>query len=184
MLGYIFHWQKIDAQFYLVRQRRERIWGIADLKSEVDPKDFSNRIKRTLESMASTEHFEYEKCFDHDIPKMKLKSKVPKQKLEQAISKVRLSGDDTDNPDVFIDCSTSMQRAPEFAVGVATCVRPSHQIYSNRLGRYLSVSELWACQGLFKESFANPKAVDDVMANQTQAQDLAGLGLQKGKSKI
>ncbi len=134
--------------------------------------------------MASTEHFEYEKCFDHDIPKMKLKSKVPKQKLEQAISKVRLSGDDTDNPDVFIDCSTSMQRAPEFAVGVATCVRPSHQIYSNRLGRYLSVSELWACQGLFKESFANPKAVDDVMANQTQAQDLAGLGLQKGKSKI
>ena len=173
-LGYIFHWMKLDAQFYLLRQRRERIWGCADLMSEVPEVDFCNNMKATLQSMSSTNMFEYEKVFDMQQPKGSLNNKNQQEKLKEAIRRSRMAEADEENPDVFIDCSTSKARNAEYAVHMSTCVRPTHHVYSNRLQRHLSVQELWRCQGLFKESFVNPQAVEDVMQNQAQAQDLAG----------
>ena len=43
-LGYIFAWKKLDAQSFLLRQRRQRIWGVADLMSSCSQQDFQNRM--------------------------------------------------------------------------------------------------------------------------------------------
>ena len=113
-LGYIFSWTKLDAQFYLLRQRRERIWGCADLMSEVPEADFCNNMKATLQSRSSTDMFEYEKVFDMQQPKGSLSNKIQQGKLTEAIRRSRMAEADEEDPDVFIDGSTSRSRHAEF----------------------------------------------------------------------
>lgn len=174
-LGYIFSWQKLDAQSFLLRQRRTRIWGVADLMGDQTQSDFQERMKKTLDSMSGTNLFDYGDAFDLRIPKQRLKNDLQKQKLEEAIAQARLrNSDDSSEPDIFIDTSTSKERMVESAEHVATCVRPTHQIYSSYLGRCLTTQELWTCQGLFRSAFPNEKAYDEILKNPVQAQDLAG----------
>lgn len=177
-LGYVFSWQKLDAQAFLLRQRRTRVWGTADLMNESDPCLFHDRMKKTIESMSGTEHLKYEEVFDVNMPKQRLTNKLQQQKLKKAIERCRMRDTDcSEAPDVFIDTATGHDRDVEFAEHVSTCVRPTHHVYSNYLERCLSVRELWNCQGLFATAFCNPQAVDDIMQNPNQAQDLAGQGV-------
>lgn len=177
-LGYIFSWRKLDAQSFLLRQRRQRVWGVADLMNSCSQQDFDKRMKKTIESMSTTELLEFEKVFDTSMPQQRTTNPLQRNKLEQALSRARVkNSNSTGQPNVFMDMSTGKNRDVEFAEEVATCVRPSHHIYSNRLGRSLCAKELWNCQGLFQSAFANPAAFDDIMKNQAQAQDLAGQGL-------
>ena len=158
-MGYIFAWQKLDAQSFLLRQRRTRVWGVADLMGEASQHDFQKRMKHTLECMSGTKLFNYEDIYDLKMPKQRLKNELQKKKLQEAIQNTRLKhGDDSTIPDIFIDTSSSSQRIAESAEHVATCVRPTHHIYSSFLGRCLTVKELWACQGLFESSFINKNA--------------------------
>ena len=53
-MGYIFAWQKLHAQSFLLRQRRTRVWGVADLMCEASQHDFQKRMKHTLECMSGT----------------------------------------------------------------------------------------------------------------------------------
>ena len=180
-MGYIFAWQKLDAQSFLLRQRRTRVWGVADLMGEASQHDFQKRMKHTLECMSGTKLFNYEDIFDLKMPKQRLKNELQKKKLQEAIQNTRLkNGDDSTIPDIFIDTSSSSQRIAESAEHVATCVRPTHHIYSSFLGRCLTVKELWACQGLFESSFVNKDAFHEILQNPVQAQDLAGLGMEHG----
>ena len=180
-MGYIFAWQKLDAQSFLLRQRRTRVWGVADLMGEASQHDFQKRMKHTLECMSGTKLFNYEDIFDLKMPKQRLKNELQKKKLQEAIQNTRLKhGDDSTIPDIFIDTPSSSQRIAESAEHVATCVRPTHHIYSSFLGRCLTVKELWACQGLFESSFINKNAFHEILQNPVQAQDLAGLGMEHG----
>jgi len=174
-LGYIFAWQKLDASSFLLRQRRTRIWGVADLMGDSDQHTFQNRMKKTIDSMSGTALLDYSKVFDLSLPKQRLKNESQQKKLDQAIAEYKLkSGDFSVVPDVFMDTSSGKNRKPEAAEHIATCIRPTHHIYSSFLGRCLTAKELWICQGLFESAFPNGSAVDDLMKNQVQAQDLAG----------
>ena len=174
-LGYNFFWAKLDAQSFLLRQRRLRVWGVSDLMSHTPAEDFRNRMQNTLESLSGNELLNFDDVFDRSMPKQRLKSEQQQSKLKQAVAKARLSSADPDEiPNVFIDVATSKDRGVESAENVSTCVRPSHAVYSHLLGRTLSVKELWNCQGLFESAFVNPAAVREIMQNQSQAQDLAG----------
>lgn len=174
-LGFNFSWQKLDAQSFLLRQRRTRVWGVADVMNDVSQQDLHTGMKRSIDSMSSTDLMEFETVFDTSLPKQKLTNNRQKNKLAQAVAKARLKDGDADTiPNVFMDLASGKDRDAESAENVSTCVRPSHQIYSNALGRTLSARELWHCQGLFESAFQNPQAITDIMQNHTQAQDLAG----------
>ena len=150
------------------------MWGCADLMSDVYKEDFDQRMKLCLGSMAGPELFPFESCFDMDLPQQRLKGDVPEQKMKEAIAAARLKDPGQEALDIFLDTSTSRQRNPEFAMGVSTCVRPTHAVYSSRLQRYLNQTELWRCQGLFENAFMNPQAVQKMMGNAIVSQDLAG----------
>ena len=172
-LGYCFEFQRVDSQMYLVRQRRNRIWGTANLQSE-NSDGYGERMHRSMTSMESGVHFQYTKCFDPSLPSAPLTGENAKMHLATALKKASLMGQSVD--DVFIDCSTSKGRMnPEMALGVSTCTRPSHKIYCNRFQRYLTAKEHWLCQGLFQDDFQNPAAVQHLLdCDDTLARDLAG----------
>lgn len=174
----MFEHMIVSAEWFLLRQRRNRCWGVADLVSEKTAEQFADEMKLTVHSMASDTLFEFTKVFDESLPEVELKNKIPQQKLQEAIQATVLQrGGDPETADVYIDCSTSEKRPAEKAIGISTCVRPTHAVYSNRLKRYLTVAELWLCQGLFPDSFANPHSVTAMLKDRKHrknAQDLAG----------
>ena len=59
-------------------------------------------------------------------------------------------------------------------MGVSTCVRPSHPVFSVKLERFLTVSELFKCQGIWRDDLMNPAALDAVLEVPAKGQDLAG----------
>ena len=75
---------------------------------------------------------------------------------------------------VFVDLSTSESRGPEFAVGVSTCIRPTHPIYSTLRKRVLSGKELLSLQGVWAHDMENPEALVELMKDHTLACSFAG----------
>ena len=130
--------------------------------------------------MSGTDLLEFDKVFDTKMPKQRLLNGLQKSKLDEAVAQALLaSSDPTVTPCVFMDLATGKDRSTESAENVCTCVRPTHRVYSNVLGRTLCAKELWNCQGLFETAFENTSAFQEIMANHTQAQDLAGQWVQK-----
>lgn len=145
------------------------------MMNDVPQQEICNGIKRCIDSMSGTDLMDFETVFDTGLPKQLLTNKKQKDKLEQAVAKARLRhGECGDKPNVFMDLASGKDRDAESADNVSTCVRPSHQIYSNVLERNLCAKEMWHCQGLFESAFENPEAISDIMQNHSQAQDLAG----------
>ena len=174
-LGYMFSWRKLDAQSFLLRQRRLRVWGVADVMNDPSQESFRERMRKTIDSMSGNDLLEFEKCFDITLPKQRLTNELQRKKLSQSLAKARLRcGDSGEEPNVFMDVSTGKDRDAESAENVSTCVCPSHQVYNSILGRTLCAKELWHCQGLFESAFPNVQAVRELMKNHAQAQGLAG----------
>lgn len=177
-LGYIFEFDKLDAQWFSLRQRRNRIWATCDLNSGQCPDEYAERMHETVRSMASDRLFDFSKCFDESLEKQLLQTDLQVDKLQKAVEKAEIN-DGTNN--VFIDCSTSSTRDVESAVNVLPCVRPSHPIYSQRLGRFIRPSEMWVSQGMWRDDFPCPSAVDEFWKSDTDTQDMAGsLGIKFG----
>ena len=125
----------------------------------------------TLADMAQDHRFPHEQVFDQTLPKCTLRGNAH-DKLEQAIERSIL---ENNSENIFVDTSGSKGRRAEVGYGVTTCIRPSHPIFSVRLGRYLTVAELLKCQGIFKDDFEHPGAIDQLLAQSpAKAQDLAG----------
>lgn len=88
-----------------------------------------------------------------------------------------------DHSNLFLNCSTSLARAAECAVDVATCITPGHSIYSTFLGRYLLPEELLAAQAIFRRDATDPANFDRLLEEKSVdthtslAQDLAGNGM-------
>ena len=61
-------------------------------------------------------------------------------------------------------------------MGVATCVTPSHAIYSSKLGRFLVDEELLGLQGMWRQDYPNQDAWGNMLNTGDLAQDLAGNG--------
>lgn len=127
-----------------------------------------------MEAMSSDALLAFESVFDQNLPEEPLEGRKY-ELLQSALEKACLDSH-TDN--VFLDTSTSDSRVNETgvesSVNVLTCVRPTHKIYSARLKRFVSAKELWNAQGLFKDNFENPTAVQEMLDKTRKAADLAG----------
>ena len=173
-LGYTFEFQRLDAQKFLVRQRRNRIWGSADV-SIPDAETYGQHMASTVRSVQSDNLFPWEDCFDTSMASSSSSVGLPERvlrQLETAIADAQLIDGSSC---VFLDVSKS-DAFMEQATNVATCIRPTHDIYSHQLGRKLTVPELWCCQGLWRDDFPCPQTIDELLnENPSKAQDLAGL---------
>ena len=170
-LGYVLEYGKINTQDYLLPQRRNRVYATADVSTGQDGNDYSKRMKDTMEDLASDANISLDQICDLSLPPEWLSTERQNDKLRQALEHACLK---SGSQNVFIDGSTSNSREAEYAVGVLTCVRPSHSIFSQKLQRWITVEEMWNAQGLFKVNMANPAAVDKMLASPKDAQDMAG----------
>lgn len=169
-LGYVFQWSKLDAQNYCLTQRRTRVYGLGDIDDGQNAQELSANMAATLSSMESVLKFKFEEMFDVNLPKCPLTGNAL-ENVKEALDKAAVNNESSN---IFVDTSSSSSWSSETGFGVATCVRPSHPIYSVSLGRNLTVEELFKCQGIFKQDFANPQAIEDCLQIPRKAQDLAG----------
>lgn len=161
----------MDASQYLLPQRRNRVYGTADLDQGQDLDVFQSKMQQTLSTLTSDKTFPFEDVFDESLPKIAVPNSLQKR-VNQAIEQCASLNKSSTN--AFIDTSTSSGRPPEMAINKTTCIRPSHPIYSIRLGRFVTVAEMFKCQGLWKDDFAAPNAIDEELKNTSDAQDLCG----------
>lgn len=168
-LGYTMEYGKVDAQNYLLPQRRNRIYATADVSLGPDAQAYADAMQATMDDLASDALMN--NIFDESLPKSELTTKRQTNKLAEALEAACLR---EGSENVFMDGATSEGRVAEYAVNVLTCVRPSHQRYSQRLRRWVTVKEMFLAQGLFDANFANPEAVQDVLQRSSAAQGLAG----------
>ncbi len=170
-LGYVFQWSKLDAQQYLLLQRRNRVYGTADLDEGQDSQTFFDKMADTLASLSGDTRFNFSDVFDASLPKSALTGQAASN-VQEAIQKAALKNESSN---LFVDTSTSDSWETESAERVCTCVRPSHPVYSVKLERYVEIAEMFLCQGLFKNDFHSASAIEDILReNPAAAQDLAG----------
>ena len=172
--GLIFEWDRVDSQDYLLRQRRNRVWGTADVDRGQDQETYSKLMKQTMRSMASSDSFPFEDVFDTGLPATPgaLTTHQQRQRVEAAVKEQRRKARPADN--LFVVCASSQSRGCEYAYGVTTCLRPTHQVWSTQLGRHVTVAEMWKAQGLWVEDFPNPAAARSMLDRGKDAQDLCG----------
>ena len=170
-LGYVLEYNRVDTQDYLLPQRRNRIYATADVGNGQCAKSYHLAMQKTMDAMASDTQMNFNTFFDTSLPADELTTDRQQTKLKEALEAACLHSQ-TNN--VFIDGSTSNSRSPEYAINVLTCVRPSHQIYSQKLQRWVTITEMWNAQGLFAANFANPQAVHEMLCRPNLAQSLAG----------
>lgn len=167
-------WKLVDTQKFLLRQRRNRVWGVAQLNTGFDAEEFAKDYDRVVASLQTDIRFTMEETFVRDMPKVKPRNDREKELFVQAVRKLEDSGSNN----IFFDCNTSQMRSngngPESALDVTTCVRPTHQIYSVRLARYLLPEEHLAVQGIWEVDAENKNAWKDLVADGKLAMDVAG----------
>lgn len=166
-LGYLFQWCKLDAQDYLLPQRRNRIYGFGDLDEGQDYDSFAKNMYSTCQSMTSDRLFNFTDIFEQNLPSCVLHGNAL-ENVQRAIDKHA-----SESTNIFVDTSTSA-RFLECSVESTTCIRPSHPIFSVQLNRYLTVEELFRCQGIWPVDFENPEAFQRVLKHPAKAQDLCG----------
>ena len=82
-LGYTFQHKKLDAQHYLLPQRRNRVYALADVKSGRAPLDLQSAMGQTLTDLASDVSLA-EHVFDVSLPKESPRSASGAQVVEKA----------------------------------------------------------------------------------------------------
>ena len=169
--GYVWECAKLDARDFLLRQRRGRVYGTADINSGQDQEVYAREMARTLESLKSDVLFPFEDIFDESLPEQPPHLQREKDKVQEAQQIGQMQFGSTN---MFTDTSTSAARVAECAPEVVPCIRPTHPIYSQKLKRYVTVRELWTCQGMWAKDFASPEAVEEIWQRPKQAQDLCG----------
>ena len=147
------------------------MYAVADVHSGQDPGIFEKDMERTLESMKADLTFSINDVLKEGTDAEHHLTERQKLQVDRAIARACLN---TQSTNVFVDLSTSTSRNPEFAVDATTCIRPTHGIFSNKLQRCLHQEELWSCQGLWPNDFADPKAVQEVFKSMPESQDLCG----------
>ena len=170
-LGYVLEYGGVDSKNYLLPQRRNRIYATADVGHGQCADEYGKKMKKTMDALASEFRIPVDTILQPDLPQEALTTERQETLLRDAVNRAAYQHH---GRHVFIDGSTSTTRAPEFAVDLLTCVRPTHGIYSEKLRRWVTVNEMCAAQGLWDINFANPEAVQAMLANTKDAQDLAG----------
>jgi hypothetical protein len=156
-------WTILDSQYYLLPQRRNRVWGLAFLITGQDTVESVDKwYKQALLSLRSNFQFPVEQIF------LKRPEEPPSNKRIKALVDIAKTKYPYSN-NVFIDASSSIDWQM-MGDGVIPCLAPSHDVYSTGLRRYLQAEDVLNAQGLFRSCF-NREAY---AALQEQAQEIAG----------
>lgn len=158
----------LDSQYFLLPQRRNRVWGMGTLISpNSDGRNVENEFLDCLESMHSNVQFPVSRIFETDLPK-----ENPRNGREKSLV-TRAQEAHPGTRSIFVDTSTSLQR-PCSAPMVVPCITPSHPYYSTALERYLSPRDLMHCQG-FWPSTLSPKTYKLLTEDEVKkGQDMIG----------
>ena len=166
-LGYHVQYRSLNTQDFALPQRRNRAW----LMASKGPLSEIGAVEATFVDMSSAVHVG--NIFQQGLPKGVLSSKGQKQ-VEALLDQFR--AERSDYKDLFLAPNTSSGRGTEHNVGATTCLRPTSQVWSESLGRYLSGMEHLMCQGIFAQDFAEPSAVERLAQRRTAAMSFAGKG--------
>ena len=170
-LGFTWQCRRLDTQNFLLPQRRNRAWGLYTRLCEADASaDYGNRCEEFFADLSSHVHIQ-EGLWLESLPKQSLNAKS-EARMKPLLEKLKLERSDW--ADLFIGVGTSSGREQEHACGATTCLRPTQQVYSNRLGRNLTAAEHLRLQGIFANDFARPDVVDALARKQTLAKSFAG----------
>eukprot|EP00435_Cladocopium_sp_Y103_P048340 s1070_g14.t1 len=170
-LGYVMEWGKVDAKDLLLPQRRNRVYATCDVNSGQDPAEYTKAMRSTMESLRSDLTFSFDDILDKSISHRTVLTDRAQKQVDAAMEQACLKGY---TEDIFIDISTSSSRAPEYPINATTCIRPSGGIYASNLRRCLIPAELWKCQGIWVDEFADPEAARSMLEMAGDAKDLAG----------
>ena len=174
--GHSFSFSKVDANNYLLPQRRNRVFGCSS----------ANGLK-TSEKMASEQHawkaifgklglgpkdqhFSLDDFLEPGLDPSPLHGPedVRNWDLIQAkLKKNKVSQDAC----VCLHMGSSEKRI-EYMVGASTCIRPSHEIWCSQVQRPLVGIESLRLQGSFPEDYPYPEEVRGLPENLSR--DLAG----------
>jgi hypothetical protein len=174
-LGGTFGFCKVSSEFYFVRQRRNRVYGVVDLV-ERDHEEFSKQIGQTMQDLQSFVQFPFEDCFDTHFDTEAETERIGQRCLAQAEIVLEKASTKNKSSNWFLDANCSLTRTPEAAEGMMTCVRPTHAIYSTSLKRFVKDKELLSGQGVWRGDFEKPRSYDKLVAGGfgVSAQEFAG----------
>lgn len=148
--GHTFEASKVCNSMFLLPHRRMRAWGSSSFE-EPDPSEYMLRMRLTIQRMQSTLRFPLRDILDPDLPETPVTADVFKQQVKIVKKLCEAKGFDFNN--VCMDTASSGLRGPEWAHGMTTCCRPTHQIYHCGLRRTLVGKEMLAVQGVCPDSF-------------------------------
>ena len=83
-------WTLLDSQNFLVRQRRNRVYGVAMANSGCDTDaQYKHGFASALHSLQTHCHFKMDECFDKSLPATVLSSKRECEVLKKALAKAQ-----------------------------------------------------------------------------------------------
>lgn len=57
----------MDSQKYLLRQRRNRVWGCAQINTGIDVREYETSFRRIMTSLQTDLKFPMDRVFDSDL---------------------------------------------------------------------------------------------------------------------
>lgn len=168
-MGYDFAYTSVNSAFYLVRQRRNRVWGCASMQQEKSDTQWKTSWASTFVEMGSNLNFAFEDVFEEGLPLEKVFNPNQSEAVQRALQNAGVSGK---GQNLFVDVTSSEKRC-ESNVAMLPCVNPKHPVYSTQLERFVKPKEFLSCQAIWARDFPVPQAVEAV-SRTPLGQDLAG----------
>lgn len=173
-----FAYLKLDANSYLLPQRRNRVFGCststASGTTSLDDVASDNQTWKMLLNRLGTgpseQQFSLKDMLRTDLPAqpMQAPQDITNWKLVQARAKR------ANNQDPMCICMHlgSSEKRLEWMKDASTCIRPSHDIYCSMVDRPLHPQEMLKLQGSFECDFPCPDELRNLPDN--LARDMAG----------
>eukprot|EP00438_Fugacium_kawagutii_P002851 Skav214137 [mRNA] locus=scaffold1185:768268:769287:- [translate_table: standard] len=175
--GHSFTFLKVDANGYLLPQRRNRVFGCSSSVGSKTPQEIEGEQQKWREVFArlgcgpTEQQFSLEDILEsgHDVKPLQAPQDLKNWKLVLARVK-RTKGADP-NATICL-CMGSSEARLEYMINASTRVRPPHDVRCNLVERPLVGCELLRLQGSFPDDYPHPEAVQNL--SQPLARDLAG----------
>ena len=80
-------WTLADSQNFLVRQRRNRVWGVSQVNMGNNQADFEQSFSSTFSSLQTHFHFEMSESFVLGLPKQEPRTTRERRIMQEAMGK-------------------------------------------------------------------------------------------------
>lgn len=174
-LGHSFNYLKVDANRYLLPQRRNRVFGCSFVRGEQSVPEIVGQQEKWKSVFGKlglgnkSQQLTLDDVIEPGIPARPLQAPQDLKNWDLICAKLKQS---KISPTSLCMHMGASETRLEYNVGASTCVRPSHEIFCNLIGRPFIGCELLRLQGSFAADYSNPKAVEDL--GEQLAKDLAG----------